>query len=191
MEVLCQTGLMEFMFIAGNLALDLTATLRARRGRCREELEAPGQLDAWYLEAGVADEIQPCQAPDLEQAVSVREAIYDLVTARLHGRAYGDKALALVNRTARIPSPTPRLTQEGRCVEAIPAEALSAVARSAVELLGGPDIRFVKECGNAPCTFLYIDRSRGFRRAWCSMVPCGNNMKAAAYRARKRESTSP
>ncbi|WP_425586896.1 CGNR zinc finger domain-containing protein [Streptomyces yanii] len=34
------------------------------------------------------------------------------------------------------------------------------------------------------------DRSPGGRRAWCAMDPCGNRVKAAACRARKKASTS-
>jgi predicted RNA-binding Zn ribbon-like protein len=180
----------DYVLITGNLALDFTATLRARRTRCSDELAMPEGLDAWYTKTGVVDEIQSCQAADLEQAVSVREAIYDLVTARIQGRSYDEEALSLVNRAARIPPPAPQLTLSGCHIEAIPAEALSVVARSAIDLLGGLEAPLIKECGNPPCTTLYVDRSRGFRREWCSMVPCGNNIKAAAYRARKREGAS-
>jgi predicted RNA-binding Zn ribbon-like protein len=65
--------------------------------------------------------------------------------------------------------------------------ALSTVTRLAVELLGGPDVPLLKECGNPECTRIYIDRSRGMRRQWRGMESCGNRIKAAAYRARKRE----
>ena len=44
----------------------------------------------------------------------------------------------------------------------------------------------MKECGNPECTRVYIDRSRGMRRQWCGMDSCGNKIKAAAYRARKK-----
>ena len=82
---------------------------------------------------------------------------------------------------------TPQLTPAGRWTAATPEEALSTVARLAVELLGGPDVPLLKECGNPECTRIYIDRSRGMRRQWCGMESCGNRIKAAAYRARKRE----
>ncbi|MBB4981041.1 putative RNA-binding Zn ribbon-like protein [Streptomyces sp. SFB5A] len=70
---------------------------------------------------------------------------------------------------------------------AIPQEALSTVARGAVELLGGAESRLLKECDNPECTRVYVDRSRGARRQWCGMESCGNRFKAAAYRARKRK----
>jgi predicted RNA-binding Zn ribbon-like protein len=71
-------------------------------------------------------------------------------------------------------------------VTATPEQALSSIARVAVEILGGPDADLLKECGRPECTQVYLDRSRGSRREWCAMETCGNKMKAAAYRARKR-----
>ncbi|MGS2586154.1 CGNR zinc finger domain-containing protein [Streptomyces hebeiensis] len=45
------------------------------------------------------------------------------------------------------------------------------------------------ECGRTVCTRICLDRSRGARRTWCGMDECGNRVKAAAYRARRRSST--
>ncbi|MGI5425384.1 CGNR zinc finger domain-containing protein [Streptomyces sp. CA-179760] len=52
-------------------------------------------------------------------------------------------------------------------------------------MLADPHAR-LKECGRPGCTRVYLDRSRGGRRAWCGMEECGNRVKAAAYRARRR-----
>jgi hypothetical protein len=61
------------------------------------------------------------------------------------------------------------------------------VTRHAIELLGGSEASLMKECANPECTRIFLDRSRGRRREWCSMDPCGNKIKAAAYRARKKK----
>ncbi|MET9341612.1 CGNR zinc finger domain-containing protein [Nonomuraea sp. NPDC003804] len=178
---------MKHVFLCGNPALDLACTLRARRTERVETLGVPGRLDAWYLESGIVDAVSPSREADLAQAVAVREAIYALVTARLAGDGYDDKALALVNGVARKPPAAPQLTAKGRWVEATPAQALSTVARHAVELLSGPEVPLMKECANPECTKIFIDRSRGGRREWCGMESCGNKIKAAAYRARKKD----
>ncbi|MCK2220366.1 ABATE domain-containing protein [Actinomadura sp. ATCC 31491] len=177
---------MKHVFLCGNPALDLACTLRARRTERVETLDAPGRLDAWYVESAVADTLTPCGEADLAQAVAVREAIYALVTARLAGGPYDEKALALLNEAAGRPPAAPRLTPEGRWVEATPCQALSTVARHAIELLSGPDVPLMKECANPECTKIFIDRSRGGRREWCGMESCGNKVKAAAYRARRK-----
>ncbi len=190
MAVTCQDGdvNLEHVFVCGNPALDFAATLRARRTLRFEMFVSPQRLDAWYLESGIVDALTvEARESDVQEAVVVREAVYELVTARAAGEAYDDTALGVVNGTAREPSVTPQLSAAGRRAEATPAEALSSVARQAVELLGGPDVPLLKECGNPECTRVYIDRSRGTRRQWCGMESCGNKLKAAAYRARKKQ----
>ncbi|MER7539007.1 CGNR zinc finger domain-containing protein [Streptomyces sp. NPDC097704] len=175
------------VFVCGDPALDFAATLRARRSSGTEMLATPAQLESWYLASGLVDSISPCTEVDLERARIVREAVYQLVTDRRHDRPYDETALDVVNEAARRPAAQPQLAPPGRLTTATPQEALSTVARSAVELLGGPDAPLLKECGNPECTRVYVDRSRGARRHWCGMESCGNRFKAAAYRARKRQ----
>ncbi|MGP3757118.1 Conserved protein containing a Zn-ribbon-like motif, possibly RNA-binding [Streptomyces sp. LamerLS-316] len=177
---------LDHVFVCGNPALDFAATLRARRSARFEMFVTPERLGAWYEESGVVDAITPGEDGDVQQARAVREAVYALVTARRLGEEFGADALAVVNEAARRPSAVPQLTRAGRRTVATPEQALSTVARLAVELLSGPDVPLMKECGNPECTRVYIDRSRGMRRQWCGMDSCGNKIKAAAYRARKK-----
>ncbi|MFG1811325.1 CGNR zinc finger domain-containing protein [Streptomyces sp. NPDC049040] len=177
---------LDHVFVCGDPVLDFAATLRARRSRRFEMFATPDRLDAWYLESGVVDAVVPARRDDVERATAVRESVYRLITARRLEEEYDPGALALLNSAARTPSAVPQLTAAGRRIEATQAEALSAVARRAVELLGGPDVPLLKECGNPECTRVYIDRSRGMRRQWCGMESCGNKIKAAAYRARRK-----
>lgn len=150
----------------------------------------PERLNAWYLESGLVDTITPGEEDDVRAATTVREAIYRLVTNRRLGEDFDREALAVVNSAARKPPVTPQLTLAGRHAEATPEQALATVARQAVELLSGPDVPLIKECGNPECTRVYIDRSRGMRRQWCGMESCGNKIKAAAYRARKKDASA-
>lgn len=181
---------MEHAFPCGTLALDFVGTLRARRNALpRELLGAPPSLDAWFRESGLADEVTPATAADLDRAVALREAIYALVAARLFGAPTDQAAVALLNEVAAAPPAIPRLTPAGRHVTATATQALSSVARQAVDVLGGPEADLLKECGRPECTQVYLDHSRGFRREWCAMRTCGSRMKAAAYRSRKRAAT--
>ncbi|MCC3773844.1 ABATE domain-containing protein [Streptomyces sp. UNOB3_S3] len=177
---------LDHVFVCGNPALDFAATLRARRSVRFEMFTTPARLTAWYVESGLVDAVSPGREADVEQARAVREAVYQLVTARRLGEEYDRAALAVVNDAARKPPAVPQLTPSGRWTQATPEEALSLVARHAVELLSGEDVPLLKECGNPECTRTYIDRSRGTRRQWCGMESCGNKIKAAAYRARKK-----
>lgn len=177
---------MDHVFVCGNPALDFAATLRARRSLRFEMFTTPARLNAWYVESGIVDAVSPGEEADVAQATTLREAVYELVTARRLGEEYDGAALTVVNDAARRPPAVPRLTPSGRWTQATPEEALSAVARHAIELLSGADVPLLKECGNPECTRVYVDRSRGMRRQWCGMESCGNKIKAAAYRARKK-----
>ncbi|GHC71992.1 CGNR zinc finger domain-containing protein [Streptomyces flavofungini] len=177
---------LDHVFVCGNPALDFAATLRARRSLRFEMFVTPERLAAWYVESGVVDAVSPGREGDVEQAKAVREAVYRLVTARRLGEEYDGTALTVVNNAARKQPAVPQLTPSGRWTQATPEEALSMVARHAIELLSGPDVPLLKECGNPECTRTYVDRSRGTRRQWCGMESCGNKIKAAAYRARKK-----
>jgi predicted RNA-binding Zn ribbon-like protein len=53
-----------------------------------------------------------------------------------------------------------------------------------LELLGGDEIRLVRECDGPSCTRLYVDSSRAGNRRWCSNTECGNQAKVAAFRRR-------
>ncbi|BBB00868.1 hypothetical protein RVR_8046 [Actinacidiphila reveromycinica] len=178
---------LDHVFVCDDPALDFAATLRARRSARFEMFASPDRLDAWYVESGLVDAVSPARPADVERAKALREAVYALVTARRLGEEYAAGALAVLNAAARERPAAPQLTPEGRRTVATSGEALSVVARRAVELLGGPDVHLLKECGNPECTRVYVDRSRGTRRQWCGMASCGNRFKAAAYRARKAE----
>lgn len=172
--------------MCGHPALDFAATLRARRSTRFEMFVTPDRLAAWYLDSGLVDAITPAEQDDVREAIAVREAIYRLVTDRRLGEDFDREAIAVLNAAARRPPATPQLTRAGRHTDATPGQALATVARQAVELLSGPDVPLLKECGNPECTRVYIDRSRGMRRQWCGMESCGNKIKAAAYRVRKK-----
>ncbi|MFB7532559.1 CGNR zinc finger domain-containing protein [Streptomyces sp. NPDC056178] len=177
---------LDHVFVCGHPVLDFAATLRARRSIRFEMFATPDRLNAWYLESGLVDTITPGQESDVREAIAVREAVYRLVTNRRLGEDFDREALAVLNAAARRAPATPQLTRAGRHTDATPGQALATVARQAVELLSGPDVPLLKECGNPECTRVYIDRSRGMRRQWCGMESCGNKIKAAAYRARKK-----
>ena len=187
-RVTCQDGdvNLDHVFVCGHPALAFVATLRARRSTRFEMFATPERLNAWYLESGLVDTITPGEEDDVREATTVRETIYQLVTNRRLGKEFDREALAVLNGAARKTPATPQLTLTGRHTEATPGQALATVARQAVELLSGPDVPLLKECGNPECTRVYIDRSRGMRRQWCGMESCGNKIKAAAYRARKK-----
>ena len=63
------------------------------------------------------------------------------------------------------------------------AAALGAVARSAIELLSGPDRQRLRICGAHGCERLFLATSS--RQQWCSPA-CGNRVRVARHAARYR-----
>jgi predicted RNA-binding Zn ribbon-like protein len=67
-----------------------------------------------------------------------------------------------------------------------PQSLLLPLARSLAELVCTEDFTYVKACEGRPCTLLFVDRTRGHARRWCSMAVCGNRAKQAAHRNRRK-----
>jgi predicted RNA-binding Zn ribbon-like protein len=148
-------------------------------------LNTPEDVAVWFRESGVVDETLAFTARDLARARDLRSAVAAVVDAHLAGTPFPTDSLATLNDVAGTPAPVPQLTATGRRIAATPASAMSAIARDVIDVLGGPSAAPLKECSRDGCNQVYVDRSRGGRREWCAMDPCGNRIKAREYRARK------
>ncbi|POM25509.1 CGNR zinc finger [Actinomadura rubteroloni] len=175
---------MGFLFVSGNLGLDFAGTVGARRDRRVELLPSPADLARWTVEAGLLDTAPPATPADLTTAVALREAIYALATQARTNTPLDRETLQILNTAAEAPPPTVRLTPPGLAQSGSITNALSAVARATITLLGGPDTTRLRECEAETCTRLFIDASRHKARRWCDMRRCGNRAKAATYRTR-------
>jgi predicted RNA-binding Zn ribbon-like protein len=174
-------------FVTGNLALDYVATVAERGATHLEHLVAPEDLAGWIAQAGIVDGRIAVTQADLKRAKAVREALFALVAATIDGEPAPREALRAVNEAAAAPPPTPVLKDAALRREGDLDAVLSALARTALELLGGSERARLKWCAGERCTRPFVDRSRGGRRRWCGMAGCGDRAKAAAYRARQRE----
>ena len=63
---------------------------------------------------------------------------------------------------------------------------LLPIAKSMAELVSDDDFSYIKACEGPTCTLLFLDRTHGRARRWCSMAVCGNRAKQAAHRKRER-----
>lgn len=182
---------MSFVFVSGNLALDFAGTLKWRRSEPEELLGEPGDLARWAVEAGILTEEPSVDAAGLRRLRALREAVYRLVIHRMRGLAWPEDDLRLVNEETGATPVRMSLTPAGVARVGDAAAIASDVARSAVRLLGDIGELRVRECGREECTRIFIDRSRSGNRHWCGMEECGNRVKAANYRTRKKSRTSP
>ena len=183
-----------FRFRAGRVSLDLCSTVLWRHVQPAEQLRSPADLARWRSEAGLGHSRHALTEADLAEARGLREAIYRLVTARIRGARLPARDVAAVNAAARHPGRAPRLGPRGELrwdVGEPLAAALSAVARDAIELIGGPQAGRVRECAAPDCTFLFVDTSRSGVRRWCAATRCGNREHVRKHRSRPAPPDGP
>lgn len=185
-----QDGDVNFAFVSGDPALDLAGTVGSRRDEPVDTLTTPADLERWVAECDELPRHVTADAATFESARSLREALYRLAHDRVLGRHFDPVSLEIVNDTATGPALSIQLANAGLHMSGDLVAVLSHLARSGIAVLADPRA-CLKECGRTGCTRIYLDRSRGARRTWCGMDECGNRVKAAAYRARRRATGAP
>ncbi len=180
----------NFRFRSGRLCLDFIATVGDRDNAGFDRWRSQRDFARWCVEAGLLGRETAVSPGQLETARRLREALYRLVADALAHQEPDPADLALVNETARKPSLVLELTAIGRAslrTLSAPHEAiLATVARDAIDLLSGNSLKRVRKCADAHCSILFLDNSRPGKRRWCAMNGCGNKVKKAAYRRRRK-----
>lgn len=175
-----------FRFGLGHITLEFVATLGDRPGRRIERLAEPEDLTRWLGEAKLAEGTR-VTARVLDQARTLREAIYRVLDRARAGKRPAKQDVEVLNEWARRPTHAPQIDRDLHHTLVAPdptAAALAYIARESIKLLSGPDLPRVRTCGG--CSLLFVDRSRPGRRRWCSMDRCGNRDKVARYRAKRQ-----
>lgn len=122
---------------------------------------------------------------DLAPFRTLRHAITRAAFAAIAGEPPRAEDVAAINAAARAAPLVPQLALPGgaRWAPGTAAQALSTLARDAVDLFAGPLAGRIRVCAGERCGLLFVDASRPGRRRWCSMERCGNLAKTRAYRA--------
>ena len=182
-----------FHFDTGRLCLDCVASVGDRAHLAFDRWRTPEDVPRWCVEAGLLTAPPPVRAKDLPRARQLRESIYRSIRNARADRRPSAPDVAILNRWAARPALAPQLAANGRTVRfmcADPIEAvLATVARDAIDLISGADVKKVRECAAPSCSVLFVDTSRPGKRRWCSMSRCGNRMKKAAFLRRLRRKT--
>jgi len=69
-----------------------------------------------------------------------------------------------------------------------PESLLLPIGEALARFVTTEDFSQVKACEGPICTLMFVDRTRGKARRWCSMAACGNRAKQAAHRNRLKAS---
>jgi predicted RNA-binding Zn ribbon-like protein len=200
-------GADAFALDAGWLCLDFTNTVLGRPSSEKVDLiHDYEELLSWARQATIVTpgeaaalaetaHRQPRAAADaLRQALSLREALYGLFSARSAGLPAPDSDVHTINKAIGRAMSRAGLSPAvgGGFQWGWPDAALGMdrvawwVARSAAELLTSADLTHVRECAGFDCGRLFMDGTKNQSRRWCDMARCGNRAKGRRHYERHR-----
>ncbi|MCD5993805.1 ABATE domain-containing protein [Pseudomonas sp. CDFA 602] len=182
------------LFLADNLALDFINS-EYGVGEQRHDCLADDQGVAnWLNTAGQLPRLVEQKVPHglLAKARELRDCSRAVVNAAMEGTTVD---LTLINQVLEAGRPVRKLEWDNEVQQfrvgvhqrdASAASLLWPVAESLVRLVTSDKFEFVRQCEAHDCVLLFHDLSKSHRRRWCSMATCGNRMKVAAFRSRKK-----
>ena len=118
----------------------------------------------------------------LRRALVLRQALDDIFAAIAEEESPADDALAVLNLEFSCAMSHLQVQKQGTAFtwewnEEALVTVLWAVARSAADLLIGPELDRLRVCSNDECGWMFLDLSKNHSRRWCSMDSCGNVVK--------------
>lgn len=198
---------LAFELDAGHLCLDFTNTVRGRPISEKVDLiNNYSSLLSWARQATIltpgeaatlaetARQQPRAAAEALAQALSLREALYRIFSARAAGLPAAASDLHTINKAIGRAMSRAGLTPAagGGFEWSWPDATLGVdrvawwVARSAAELLTSRNLTFVRECAGFDCARLFMDGTKNRSRRWCDMASCGNRAKGRRHYERRR-----
>ncbi len=197
------------IFISGSLGLDFLNTLATPVATPVDWIDDGDGLLSWLEQAQLvpAKALKTLKARAMPgefdavaaQARSLREWCRGFVRAR-SGRRLGAEDLRELGPLNRLLGRDEQFAQlvaeptEGASVLELkalrrwrtPESLLLPIGEEIARFLCSGDFEYVKACEGSTCTLLFVDRTRGRARRWCSMAICGNRAKQAAHRDRQK-----
>jgi predicted RNA-binding Zn ribbon-like protein len=177
----------------GHPALDLVNTVYGQeQGPVEADvLAAPGHLVTFARRVGVATPGTPASAGALRASRLLRDVLDPVLRARIAGAAPPPRPRAAIEVAARAALRSAELAPDGHRLawtwsDDDPLAPVHRLAVAAVALLtSDADMAVLRRC--AACRWLFLDRSRGAGRRWCSMADCGTEAKKRRYVQRRRD----
>lgn len=151
-------------------------------------LRDPRAAEAWLRDVGLRAELSDDGAESLRL---LRAAVDRLLRAAASGEQPPPDALDELNDRSAAAAASPQLNwpADGRprmwlsTPAGGDAAVLGAIARSAIDLLSGPDRSRLRVCEAHSCDRIFLATTP--RRRWCSAA-CGNRVRVARHAARYR-----
>lgn len=190
---------LDFVLYGGCPSLDLFNTLRRRKdpsSPTTDLLRQDDGLKKWLLKAqkkATWASLMPPLSPSIksqsvssevqDQAIQLRDII-----GRLIDNSFSSYDIERLNELARL-RPYWELSIQGgelNTKNTLELEALlGLVAEDCIQLFTSDLSQNIKECAQERCGIVFLDRSNGAKRNWCSMKTCGNRAKASRFSEKK------
>jgi predicted RNA-binding Zn ribbon-like protein len=177
-------------WLGAPLAMDLANSLvQVRPGVTRDLLSSEDELDGWLRRERDRLPRVTRVAGRLTAFAALRATLHEALSSAAAGRPPPSAAIRAINAASgrseghlrlalRGGAPVAELAGSGTPLD----RALSAIARSAIELLAGPERERLRVCPAPSCGMFYLGRPD---QEWCSTA-CGNRARAARHYARRR-----
>lgn len=177
----------------GALCLDFVYTGGAGSRARWETLHSPADLGRWVRSCRLGavaplPRVLAVTDAELAEARELREVLWRCGNDAADGRGVRPGDAAALSRWATVPDLVPALA-DGRAAWSEPVtgvQVVSALARDAIALFGGPAADRVRRCAATDCALLFLDTSRPGARRWCAMARCGNRTKARTRRSSRQ-----
>lgn len=181
-------------FLGDNLVLDFINSEYLVDSQRHDCLTDDQSVASWLIRAGVLPDNNDRQVPGglLTEARELRHTARRVVKAAMN-RTPAD--LTVINRVLDAGRPVRKLEWDADMQQfriavyqnsESPSGLLWPIADALMSLVTSDKFEFVRQCEAHDCILLFHDLSKSHRRRWCSMATCGNRMKVAAFRSRKK-----
>lgn len=184
----------DVLFLGDNLALDFINSEYVVDGQLHDCLIDDQSVTHWLISAGLLPENNDQLTPYglLTEAHKLRNSARKVVKAAMDSAPVD---LTVINRVLEMGQPIRKLEWDGDMQQfriAVyqntdsPSGLLWPIADALISLVTSDKFEFVRQCEANDCILLFHDLSKSHRRRWCSMATCGNRMKVAAFRSRRK-----
>ena len=165
-------------FQTGRMCLDLTHT-GGEGEAARWEILHEADDVARFLGIIIGTEAPNVRRRDMGDVRELRRAISGLARATVAGAPEPQGAVTAINTAACEPPLVPQLETDRRLRlrPGTATDALSTIARDAIDLFSTPLADRIRICEADDCGLLFVDTSRPGTRRWCSMEWCGDRAK--------------
>jgi predicted RNA-binding Zn ribbon-like protein len=193
-----------FLFVANTPILDFLNTKPVLADRPTELLADPRALERWLIASDMVTSPKaravmrgwrhsPEVAAFLPQLIAFRGRLRDAVVRIENGSPPTDVFLAEVNSLLlRHPLAALLHKRDGKVIRersfelCRPTDLWTPIIDATADLLAEKQSSRIRKCES--CVVHFFDTSKKGSRRWCSMNICGNKLKVAAYKRRKRSS---